>query len=181
MSSTPASTPGGAQGRERRRNSLLSLLWMRSSLALITSMMISRSNLVATREANRGGEDPRLHRKILVGEWSSSFDSLMKHRSRFLTEHADPYSLTNITPALIRDSTQHREVIFSIDEEVNFTSHPMRLANYLKPMISAEDHKRMDEAPTECLANDSAHAAARHVNCPKSPKIAEGKGVEAEV
>ncbi|MCD7455285.1 hypothetical protein HAX54_027686 [Datura stramonium] len=60
-----------------------------------------------------------------------------------------------------RDLAQYREVMLLIAEGINFTSHPVRLANYLKPVISTEDHKRMVEVPLDCLANHSVHVTAR--------------------
>ncbi|MCD9638841.1 hypothetical protein HAX54_023001, partial [Datura stramonium] len=86
---------------------------------------------------------------------------LMTPRSRFLEEHANSYALSHNFATPIQDPMRCRKITSSVSEEVNLTSQPTRVANYLKPVISTEGHKRMGGIPLECLANEGAFAVTR--------------------
>ncbi|MCD7451215.1 hypothetical protein HAX54_010230 [Datura stramonium] len=159
--SSTSSTPSiltlvGDQGEVRRKNPLLSPLWMRSSLVLTTSITFSKSNPAETKGVDLWGRACLKERVTALQDKKKNYQRLKPPLKE--AKHADPYALTDFFLAPIRDPTQCKKVTLLVTEDFNFMSPPTRLANYLKSVTSAKDRKRMVVIPIVCLANDRAHA-----------------------
>ncbi|MCE3049881.1 hypothetical protein HAX54_046035 [Datura stramonium] len=56
---------------------------------------------------------------------------------------------------------RYQVTILRILVEVRFTYKPAGIANYLSPMISPIDRRRMDSDSTKCLLNNCVHVATK--------------------
>ncbi|MCD7471548.1 hypothetical protein HAX54_012041 [Datura stramonium] len=99
-------------------------------------------------------------RGVPVKERDSGLDIPIRHILKTPGRSTDIYDLTNIFPDSDLGSMRCRAVTLSIPKRIDFTLRPIKVASYLKPVVSLENQKRMIEVPIKCLANNSAHAAA---------------------
>ncbi|KAK4339110.1 hypothetical protein RND71_040572 [Anisodus tanguticus] len=69
--------------------------------------------------------------------------------------------LVNIFLAPSADPRKMRSAIISFSEDTNIMSRPVRVGNYMRPLISASDRVKMHNISWQCLFNEGMHASNR--------------------
>ncbi|MCD9645725.1 hypothetical protein HAX54_034862 [Datura stramonium] len=92
----------------------------------------------------------------------AAFVLCLGDRTNYSLVSSSKFELINIFPTPVKNPRKKKKkILLCVYEEVHMLSLPLVVANYLSPLFTTKDQKKMDSVSSECLLNEAAQASIK--------------------